>query len=57
MQRFKSPGQAQRFLSAYGLIAQHFCPRRPQFAALAYRQELRKRFQIWQEITTPVLAA
>jgi putative transposase len=56
-QRFKSPGQAQRFLSAYGLIAQHFCPRRHLFAALAYRQELRKRVQIWQEITTPVLAA
>jgi putative transposase len=28
MQRFKSPGHAQRFLSAYGPIAQHFRPRR-----------------------------
>jgi putative transposase len=28
MQRFKSPGQAQRFLAAYGPIAQHFHPRR-----------------------------
>ena len=27
MQRFKSPGQAQRFLSAHGPIMQHFCPR------------------------------
>jgi putative transposase len=57
MQRFKSPGQAQRFLSAYGPIAQHFRPRRHRFAAPAYRQEMRNRFQIWQEITTLALAA
>ena len=57
MQRFKSPGHAQRFLSAYGPIAQHFRPRRHRFAAPAYRQELQSRFQVWQEITTPVLAA
>ena len=57
MQQFKSPGHAQRFLSAYGPIAQHFRPRRHRFSAPAYRQELRKRFQIWQEITTPTLAA
>ena len=41
MQRFKSPGQAQRFLSAYGPIAQHFRPRRHLLAAPAYRQEMR----------------
>src|SRR6266498_3780762 len=57
MQRFKSPGQAQRFLSAYGPITQHFRPRRHRFAAPGYRQELRKRFQISQEITTPAWAA
>jgi len=28
MRRFKSPGHAQRFLAAYGLIAGHFRPRR-----------------------------
>jgi putative transposase len=28
MRRFKSPGQAQRFLSAFGPIADHFLPRR-----------------------------
>src|SRR5215510_1875519 len=49
----KSPGQAQRFLAAYGPIAQHFRPHRYRFAAPAYRQEMRNRFQIWQEITTP----
>src|SRR5215472_15782708 len=57
MQRFKSPGHAQRFLSASGPIAQHFRPRRHRFAAPAYRQELRKRFQTWQEITVLPLAA
>jgi putative transposase len=57
MQRFKSPGQAQRFLSAYGPIAQHFRPRRHRFAAPVYRQELVKRFQMWQEITISALAA
>lgn len=46
MQRFKSPGQAQRFLAAYGPIAQHFRPRRRRFSAPVYRQELRQRFQI-----------
>ena len=57
IQRFKSPGQAQRFLSAYGPISQHFRPRRHQFAAPAYRQEMQQRFQIWREITTLALAA
>jgi putative transposase len=57
MQRFKSPGQAQRFLSAYGPIAQHFRPRRHRFSAPAYRQEMGEKFQIWQDITTLALAA
>ena len=51
MQRFKSPGHAQRFLSAYGPIAQHFRPRRHRFSARAYRQEMRRRFAIWRDIT------
>jgi putative transposase len=57
MQRFKSPGQAQRFLSAYGPIMQHFRPRRHRFSAPNYRQEMKNRFQIWREITTPALTA
>jgi putative transposase len=56
-QRFKSPGPAQRFLSASGPIAHHFRPRRHRFSAPIYRQELRTRFQVWQEITTQALAA
>jgi len=50
MQGFKSPGQAQRFLAAYGLITQHFRPRRHRFSAAAYRQEMRQRFHSWQEV-------
>jgi putative transposase len=41
----------------WGPISQHFRPRRHRFSAPAYRQELQKRFQVWQEITTPALAA
>ena len=51
MQGFKSPGQAQRFLPAYGPIAQHFRPRRHLLCAQAYRQEMLQRFQSWQEVT------
>jgi putative transposase len=47
MQGCKSPGHAQRFLAAYGPIAQHFRPRRHRFSASAYRQEMQQRFQIW----------
>jgi putative transposase len=49
-QGFKSPGHAQRFLSAYGPMAQHFHPRRHRVSASNYRQEMR--FDTWQELTT-----
>jgi putative transposase len=51
MQRFKSPGHAQRFLSAYGPIAHHFRPRRHLLRAGEYRHEMAHRFEIWQDIT------
>jgi putative transposase len=57
MRRFKSPGQAQRFLAAYGPIAQHFRPRRHRLPAKVYRQEMTQRFQTWQEITGTAAAA
>jgi putative transposase len=57
MQRFKSPGHAQRFLSAYGLIAQHFRPRRHLLSASVYRDEMRHRFESWAEITGTERAA
>jgi putative transposase len=57
MQGFKSPGHAQRFLSAYGPIAQHFRPRRHRLSAADYRQEMRRRFDTWQDLTTLPTAA
>jgi putative transposase len=51
MQGFKSAGHAQRFLSAYGLIAQHFRLRRHRLSASDYRQEMRHRFDTWQDLT------
>jgi putative transposase len=57
MQGFKSPGHAQRFLAAYGPIAQHFRPRRHLLSASAYRQEMRSQFESWAEITGTERAA
>jgi putative transposase len=57
MQRFKSAGHAQRFLSAYGPIAQHFRSRRHLLSALEYRQELGNRFASWGQITGTERAA
>jgi putative transposase len=57
LQRFKSPGHAQRFLSAYGPIAQHFRPHRHRLSAPVYRQEMENRFHSWQDITATELAA
>jgi putative transposase len=57
MQRFKSSGHAQHFLTASGLIAQHFRPRRHRLSAPACRQEMKHRFQSWREITVPALSA
>jgi putative transposase len=57
MQGFKSSGHAQRFLAAYGPIAQHLRPRRHLFPASEYRVERQKRFQIWGEITGTGMAA
>jgi putative transposase len=57
MQRFKSAGHAQRFLSAYGPICQHFRPRRHLLSASAYRQEMRQRFASWAEVTGTERAA
>src|SRR5215467_13406476 len=57
MQGFKSAGHAQRFLAAYGPITQHFRPRRHLLSAADYRQEMRKRFASWAEITGTEWAA
>jgi putative transposase len=56
MQGFKSPGHAQRFLFAYGPIAQHFRPRRHRLPAPTYRQIMAQRVQIWHEVTETAAA-
>ena len=57
MQGFKSAGHAQRFLSVYGPITQHFRPRRHLLSAADYRQEMRERFASWAEVTGTERAA
>src|SRR5262245_9553291 len=50
MQRFKSPGQAQRFLETFSAVCNHFRPRRHRLSAGCYRQIMRERFRQWGEI-------
>jgi putative transposase len=50
MRKFKSPGQAQRFLSASGPIRGHFHPKQHQLTARHYREQLRQRFEDWREV-------
>ncbi len=50
MKKFKSAGHAQRFLSAFGPIREHFCPRRHMFKAGEHRAERQRRFQVWDEV-------
>ena len=57
LQGCPSPGQAQRFLSAYGPIAPPFRPRRPLGSASAERQEMRPRFESGAEMTGTKQAA
>jgi putative transposase len=51
MQRFKSPEQAQRFLSAHALIYGHFRPRRHLMSAAQHRRARAKAFHIWRQET------
>ena len=57
MQGCKSPGQAQRCLSAYGPIAPHFRPRHHLWSAAAYRAERTNRCASGVEITGTERAA
>ncbi len=51
MQRFKSPEQAQRFLSAHAMIYGHFHPRRHLMMATQHRRARAKAFRIWRQET------
>ena len=57
MQRFKSPEQAQRFLSAHGMIYGHFRPRRHLMTGDQYRGARDKAFRIWRQETCVKTAA
>jgi putative transposase len=57
MQRFKSAGHAQRFLSAFGSIREHVCPRRHRLKAREYRTQRAHRFQVWNKVTGVQMAA
>ncbi len=56
MQRFKSPGQAQRFLSAHAMIYGHSRPRRHLMTADQYHRIRAKAFQVWQQETCAQVA-
>ena len=49
MRRFKSSGHAQRFLSAFGIIASHFRVGRHLYRASGYRALMKSRVAVWEE--------
>src|ERR671927_810659 len=51
MKRFKSPGQAQRFLSAHDPINNLFHLRREHVTANQYRAARARAFEVWAEVT------
>jgi len=57
MKRFKSPGQAQRFLSAHSRIHNHFQLRRHRLTADQHRAARTQAFQAWAEVTGVTAAA
>jgi putative transposase len=57
MKRFHSPGQAQRFCSAHGVICSHFRPGRHLMSGTQWRAEMTERFTVWDEVTGVSIAA
>ena len=57
MQRFKSAGHAQRFLSAFGPIREHFLPGRHRLRAEDYRRQRAERFRVWNEVAGVQMSA
>src|SRR5258708_2847860 len=50
MRRFKSASNAQRFLSAFGIITSHFRPGRHLCTASVYSELMAGRFAAWKEV-------
>jgi putative transposase len=57
MKRFKSAGQAQRFLSAHDTINNLFHLRRDHVTAVQYRAVRAQAFTTWAEVTGAEAAA
>jgi len=57
MRRFKSARHAQRFLSAFGLISSHFRVGRHLYSAISYREVMKTRFAVWDQVTGITLKA
>jgi putative transposase len=56
MGRFKSPGQAQRFLSIHDQTAALFRPKRHRLSARSYRHARADAFEIWAEYARELIA-
>jgi putative transposase len=57
MKRFKSPGQAQRFLSTRDQIANVFSSRPDQETAAKLRAARAQAFTVWAEVTGVAMPA
>ena len=56
MGRFKSPGQAQRFLSVHDQVAALFRPKRHRLSARSYRHARSDAFVLWTRYTADLAA-
>ena len=57
MRRFKSSGQAQRFLAVFDAITSHFRLGRHLWSAEVYREMMKRSLAIWEEVVVGALAA
>jgi putative transposase len=51
LQRFKSAEHAQRILSSFSAVGNHFRPRRHLLTVSAYRQIRTERYAVWRDVT------
>ena len=57
MKRFKSPGQAQRFLSSHDQVANLFPRRRDRETAASLRSSRTRAFTTWADVTGVAMVA
>lgn len=56
MGRFKSPRQAQRFLTAHDQVNTVFRPRRYRLSAISYRHARSDAFNLWRDYSLEIIA-